>query len=58
MRRATSISRARLLWLLVVLVALLGGWYLFRPERAFIDTRVDEPLVLVGGHTGLLTGGT
>lgn len=31
--------------LLAAAVALAGagGWYLFRPERAFIDRRVDEP---------------
>jgi hypothetical protein len=25
------------------LLAMIGGWYFFRPERAFIDRRVDEP---------------
>jgi hypothetical protein len=36
------------LWLFAVLLAVLlvvGGaaWYLFRPEKAFVDDVVDEP---------------
>ncbi len=30
------------LLLAATLVVAVGGWYLFRPERAFIDTRVSE----------------
>lgn len=32
----------RRLFLLLLAAALLGGWYLFRPERAFLDRRVSE----------------
>ena len=36
----------RTLWAVLLAVLLLGGgiaWYLFRPEKAFIDDVVDEP---------------
>jgi hypothetical protein len=36
----------RTLWAVLLAVFLLGGgiaWYLFRPEKAFIDDVVDEP---------------
>ncbi len=36
----------RLLWVVLLAVLLLVGgtaWYLFRPEKAFIDDVVDEP---------------
>jgi hypothetical protein len=36
----------RTLWVVLLAVVLLVGgvgWYLFRPEKAFIDDTVDEP---------------
>jgi len=36
----------RTVWAVLLLVILLVGvvaWYLFRPEKAFIDDTVDEP---------------
>ena len=35
----------RTVWavLLAVLLLVGAGWYLFRPEKAFIDDTVDEP---------------
>jgi hypothetical protein len=36
----------RMLWAVLLVVFLLAGgtaWYLFRPEKAFIDDVVDEP---------------
>jgi hypothetical protein len=36
----------RTLWAVLLAVLLLAGgvaWYLFRPEKAFIDDVVDEP---------------
>jgi hypothetical protein len=35
----------RALYAVLLVVLLLGGvaWYLFRPEKAFIDDVVDEP---------------
>ena len=36
-------KRSRLIMLAVVVLA--GGWYWFRPEKAFIDRRIDEPEV-------------
>jgi hypothetical protein len=38
--------RRRTVWaVLLAVVLLVGGavWYLFRPEKAFIDDTVDEP---------------
>jgi hypothetical protein len=40
---ASTRSRKRI-WALVGLLALLVLWYLFRPERLFINKRVNEPL--------------
>jgi hypothetical protein len=31
-------------WILLGLLVLLVLWYLFRPERLFINKRVNEPL--------------
>jgi len=44
------------LFLATTLVVAVGGWYFFRPERAFLDTRVSEAApvdsvtVLLGGE--------
>ena len=37
--------RRTLLAVLLAVILLMGGaaWYLFRPEKAFIDDVVDEP---------------
>jgi hypothetical protein len=40
--REVSMSRKRLF--LIGLAVLVGGWYLFRPERVFIQTKVSEQL--------------
>ena len=38
------IRRTLLVVLLAVLLLVCGvAWYLFRPEKAFINTRVNEP---------------
>jgi hypothetical protein len=34
----------RLLWALIAVVVLAVLWYLFRPERLFINKHVNEPL--------------
>lgn len=44
MKEAMARHRNRGLWLILALLALFSLWYLFRPERAFLDKRVDEPL--------------
>lgn len=36
-------SRFKLLIVAAVAVVGVGAWYLFRPERAFLDERVSEP---------------
>ena len=38
-------TRGRLYAVLLAVILLLSGaaWYLFRPEKAFIDDKVDEP---------------
>ena len=40
---ALTWSRRRL-WALLAIVVLLILWYLFRPERLFINKPVNEPL--------------
>ena len=30
-------------WIVMVVIALLGVWYFFRPELVFIDTTIEEP---------------
>jgi hypothetical protein len=37
-------SKKRAVWSAIALVALFGLWYAFRPEKLFINKRVDEPL--------------
>jgi Electron transfer DM13 len=36
--------RVVIIGLSVLAAGAIGGWYLFRPERLFIDDRVNEPL--------------
>jgi hypothetical protein len=47
---------------LVVLAALVGGWYAFRPERLFVNQRVNESLNMgktpVSMPTSAMTSGT
>jgi hypothetical protein len=36
-------NRHPLLWVALLLLVLASLWYLFRPERAFLNETVDEP---------------
>lgn len=41
----------------VAVVAALGGWYAFRPERLFVDQTVAETFEATGGAPAALTSG-
>jgi hypothetical protein len=54
---AHRFSKKRVVWSAVALVALFGLWYAFRPEKLFINKRVDEPApAALGQLTPLYTG--
>ena len=38
-----KLSRKRMVWLGLTVLVLLGLWYAFRPEKLFVNKRVDEP---------------
>jgi hypothetical protein len=39
----TAQSSRRSIFIALLLMVLLAFWYLFRPERVFVDKRVAEP---------------
>ena len=54
---AHKLSKKRIVWSAVALVALFGLWYAFRPEKLFINKKVNEgPPATVGQLTPLFTG--
>jgi hypothetical protein len=54
---AYKFSKRRMVWSVVALIALFGLWYAFRPEKLFINKRVDEaPPATVSRLTPLFTG--
>jgi hypothetical protein len=56
------LNRHRVVTVVVAIVAAAGLWYLFRPEKLFINQRVNEEAPFVAGNspqpafTGLLSG--
>jgi hypothetical protein len=55
-------SRHRVVTVIVAIIAAVGLWYLFRPEKLFINQRVSEAAPFTAGNspqlvfTGLLNG--
>jgi len=44
-------SRGRIMAVIGV-IAVIGGWYAFRPERLFVDKTVNESFEVAGGSSG------
>jgi hypothetical protein len=43
----------------IIIIALVAGWYWFRPERLFTNRRVDEPFPAINdSSTQILESGT
>ena len=52
-----KLSARRMVWAALAMVGLLGFWYAFRPEKLFVNKRVDEqPPAALGQLTPLYTG--
>jgi hypothetical protein len=45
-------SQRKLIVILVILVVAVGGWYAFRPERLFINQRVNEQFPTASADSG------
>jgi len=54
---AHKCSKRRIVWTVLALVALIGLWYAFRPEKLFVNKKVAEPPpAAIGQLTPLYTG--
>lgn len=49
--------KLRTILVIVALIAVAGGWYLFRPERLFVNARVNEEFP-AAGKTAAASSGT
>jgi len=43
LENAHRLSKRRVVWSVLTVLILLGLWYAFRPEKLFVNKRVDEP---------------
>lgn len=64
MNDSTNSQRSRKKWIVVILgvLILIGAWWLFRPEKLWVNVKVNEPAPFAANadpeplYTGLLSG--